>query len=108
MKHCDQTCYLHTPDKYWRSTRNNKFAESTASSVYDEIPPFSKEVQCFEMTDSSYPKDNVYEWNISRGVKETAIKPICTQGQKSEISNYTPIGLLSNIAKIFEKLFLME
>jgi len=36
-------------------------------------------------------------------LKMAVVKPLCKKGDKFDISNYRPISLLPNFAKIFEK-----
>ena len=47
----------------------------------------------------------VKKWKFLSAVKQANITPVSSKGERQYKNNYRPVSILSNVSKIFERLF---
>jgi hypothetical protein len=82
----------------------NTFPQSKNSSGYNEIS--SKIINCASLI--SYPLTHIYNHSLLTGIfpnclKVSIVRPLYKKGDKTNMSNYRPISLLTTFSKILEK-----
>lgn len=101
----DKNIYLipATPQEIYRTIMSLKNTKSVGD---DEIPV---KLLKFIVDEIAEPLAYIVNLTLSSGIfpenfKVSLIKAIYKKGNKTEINNYRPVALLSNVSKIFEKI----
>ena len=87
-------------------TKKLKLLNINKSSGPDDIPPI---FLCNCANTLAPPLTKIFNASLKQGIfpevlKEARVVPVHKKGNKTDISNYRPISILSSIAKVFESL----
>ena len=82
-----------------------KTLKSKNSTVYDGI---SSTILKYCIDEISKPLGHIFDASLKQGIypermKYASVRPIYKTGEKSEISNYRPISLLTTFSKVLER-----